>query len=933
MLTKINSLINVIDRSLQWATDFGKDTFPAEDFKEYRRKLRRFADSMGVNTSMAAYGESQVGKSYLMSSLLSGPDSPFVIENKGHAYSFIDELNPSGGNMAQTESTGVVTRFTMRGRNDIMKDAVKIRNLSVADLVMLIADAYYNDLRVDASRVLRYDVINDRLRDLQHLWEDTSVRQEYLSEDDVKDICDYIEQVIGAQAAAVAQSGFRKLVSEVIVHVKPEDWVKVFALLWNDNEELSRLFSILVNEYRKLEFRTEVYVPFDAVKRQYGTLLKIEWLDGIFGKGKLEPGEVDITAVYDADGKELEPAFSKSILSALIAELTFFLPKELAVERRFLEKIDLLDFPGARSREKFREQDIATVLPTILRRGKVAYLFNKYARALNISGILFCHHNNQKSEATLGDTINSWIEGNIGRTPAERTDFLQATNGISPLMFVATKFNIELQRTKLDTPENTAGLSEHWRRFKVVYPELLSPATWMDYWTERGGIFSTEAFQGIYLLRDYYWSGKNGVFTGYRDGKEKSAETGVVIHPDYPRYFDNLRDSFLDNDFVRKHFRNPQAAWESIGLPNRDGSLEIIRDLTAISSVIEDARRRRFLQEIDAMAKAIGSKLNVYYEPEDQEANNRRIRAIIRDIRINLDSNIGARPEIFGRIIDSLMIPTLRLRKIAYDIAVLHTIRPRDTSEVMMLRNMAGITETDTRDTALGKLCMYYCCVPDELAEELAKKKLTVEEVVATAGDIPSSMADLITKYIMEDWIAFINEQTKALSELLPHSDEIAFMLQSISMSLGVWRMITKKIAYYTETFEEEAQLPNPIADYASLTLNNFVSSVGEIYLTAEMKDAIDQKAAKVGVYMIKPAARAVSRPSLEDALNALDDAQANGGVADIQTLRKLPFWDNYTRWKTNLERGVLCVAEVSHVDPKANEAMKEILQTLKTCK
>ena len=51
-------------------------------------------------------------------------------------------------------------------------------------------------------------------------------------------------------------------------------------------------------------------------------------------------------------------SFNKSSLSALIAELTFVLPKAVASERKFLKKIDLLDFPGARSREKFKEQDV-----------------------------------------------------------------------------------------------------------------------------------------------------------------------------------------------------------------------------------------------------------------------------------------------------------------------------------------------------------------------------------------------------------------------------------------------------------------------------------------------------------------------------------------------------------------------------------------------
>ena len=80
----------------------------------------------------------------------------------------------------------------------------------------------------------------------------------------------------------------------------------------------------------------------------------------------------------------------------------------------------------------------------------------------------------KKNEPTLGDTINEWIEHNIGKTPEERSECLMRTNGVSPLFFIATKFNIELERNKLDTPTNRETLEEHWKRFKTVIPEIIN---------------------------------------------------------------------------------------------------------------------------------------------------------------------------------------------------------------------------------------------------------------------------------------------------------------------------------------------------------------------------------------------------------------------------------------------------------------------------
>ena len=107
MLQDIKQHIDLVDGSIAWAKEFGKESFPYDVFKEYRRKLKRIYAALEENCSAAAYGESQVGKSYLMSSLLSSPNSPFVITNAGKSYSFIDDINPSGGNNAKIESTGV----------------------------------------------------------------------------------------------------------------------------------------------------------------------------------------------------------------------------------------------------------------------------------------------------------------------------------------------------------------------------------------------------------------------------------------------------------------------------------------------------------------------------------------------------------------------------------------------------------------------------------------------------------------------------------------------------------------------------------------------------------------------------------------------------------------------------------------------------------
>lgn len=245
MLQDIKQHIDLVDGSIAWAKEFGKESFPYDVFKEYRRKLKRIYAALEENCSAAAYGESQVGKSYLMSSLLSSPNSPFVITNAGKSYSFIDDINPSGGNNAKIESTGVITRFTLSQGCSTMSDFVKVRNLSVVDIILLLADSYYNDIKINQDSVLRYDDINKALEDMNGLWASKIVVQNEIDEDDVKDITDYIHDVIGNAATGVNQSNFCKIVAPVIQYVsgyKPDTFIAIYPTLQRRNAPSGNIF-------------------------------------------------------------------------------------------------------------------------------------------------------------------------------------------------------------------------------------------------------------------------------------------------------------------------------------------------------------------------------------------------------------------------------------------------------------------------------------------------------------------------------------------------------------------------------------------------------------------------------------------------------------------------------------------------------------------
>lgn len=131
-----------------------------------------------------------------------------------------------------------------------MKDYVKILNLSVVDIILLLTDSYYNDIKINPDNVLKYDDINRQLEQMGGLWNAHIIQQDKIEEDDIKDIYDYIRDIIGNAATGVIQSNFCKVVAPIIQYVAYDKWVDIFSLLWNKNAEISHLFSVIINEYK-----------------------------------------------------------------------------------------------------------------------------------------------------------------------------------------------------------------------------------------------------------------------------------------------------------------------------------------------------------------------------------------------------------------------------------------------------------------------------------------------------------------------------------------------------------------------------------------------------------------------------------------------------------------------------------------------------------
>ena len=632
--------IQIINEGLEWLRKNKPEQYEQVFFQiiDGRRRLRRQLEALKENPAVGAFGESQTGKSYQINTLLNRADKPFLIKSTDYpeGVGFVDKINPIGDDR---EATGVVTRMSSfrkcpeRYKRDY---PVIVKLLTVGQLATILASGYYSNIRDYTT------YSDDELRAISKKIADRygsrpAMENSPLDEDAILDIKSYLGTYVEAPTQGMLRSKYFETLTRVIARVPEAEWAEVLKYLWHENEVITRLFERLVADLARLDFAAEVYVPLQAVihgGENRRTIMSVACLNGLD-----EDDWSVMTDVYvPADGNVSElrrvPSFPSCDLCAVSAELVFKIEEEYlsetlqycfdeshsglpgylpansrrkladSVSKDLMADTDLLDFPGARSSEQqdeafctegSRDKSGQSVLVKLFLRGKIAYLFNHYSESHMMKVLLFCHHQKQSEVKNLHILLDQWVRRNVGATSAERAQTLARTGGISPLLIVATKINIDMTHRAFDSHNSETAVNNRWEdRFRTVLLDAVlnwDNVDWFKNWSAPG-----VSFKDTYLLRSYEFSSctpqGNQMFSGY-DVTLSSPERALEMDSDYYRL---MRRTFISNQSVRELFFDPELAWDVASTLNNDGSLYIIERMSKVAraaSAIRDEQMKR----------------------------------------------------------------------------------------------------------------------------------------------------------------------------------------------------------------------------------------------------------------------------------------------------------------------------------------------------
>lgn len=522
------------------------------------QQLRKFV--VATRKAMAAidrpmcvgvFGPSQAGKSYLVSVLARNGSAPLMARfgDLGREVDFIREINPGG----DRESTGLVTRFSVREEASPPGAPVVLRMLSETDVAKILGNSFFLD--GDAKR--RAPLTSEQVLSALEQARQRAMAQaaaDGLTEEDVWDLQEYFEKQFAGTPNIEMLNAYWEEAATLAPRLAISDRASLFGVLWGELKQFTDLYLELVTALERIGFAKDAYCSIDALVPRETSIIDVETLRGL---GKPGMAELQIRPMKGAP-----VSLPRPVITALTAELRIAISEQ---PWPFFEHTDLLDFPGARSRQKvdlgvFLE-DNPDALKELFVRGKVAFLFDRYVAEQELSSMLLCIKPSNQDVATLPDMIDDWIRISHGETAADRARIDTA------LFLVLTMFDMHFSEK---AGEEGQSLSDRFRaRLGASLTRFFGKAhKWPFDWTPG------RPFNNTYWLRNPNF--KAEFLIRYED----STEVGIL--PDKVAKVAALREAYLEVDEVKQHFADPARAFDEALKLNDGGVNYLAENLAAI---------------------------------------------------------------------------------------------------------------------------------------------------------------------------------------------------------------------------------------------------------------------------------------------------------------------------------------------------------------
>ena len=595
----------------------------------------RMKDNCSKTNSVGIFGESQAGKSFLVSTLISDRSGGSPIRTGGKTLDFLRDINPQGSGK---ESTGVVTRFSSRCGNSAEPgfELVLLRELEIAKILI---NSYYNDLRdAKASLISRSDV-NELVKQIRQSVP-AGERSSSISVYDVVSLRQYVEKKYPFLRDSVLSDGYWQEAMNTVRCLPLEKRAEYFSCLWNRNRIFTGLYTALARELGNLGCPERVRVGVSAVAPSAdggsgsASIINVDALNGL----SVEPDTQGPRVEVHCGGKKFSAALSS--ITALTAELV--IPID-AADGGFgvIDRLDVLDFPGYRGRLNLLPRDLdesdGSMVKELYLRGKVSYLFERYTDLFEMNCLVVCTSSqSQINSVGMPEVVSEWIRNTQGEDPAVRSS---DRNG---LFWAITQFDKKIE-DYINNPNMNFG--ENGLLQQTVL-EKFGNCRWLQNWSD--GI----PFRNVYLVR------KPGIRTSAVFSTGPQNETGII--PAVQPFLEKMKKGFVSDPVVQRYVSEPSAVWDEMLRLNDGGLKNLSRRIAQFPS---EQKRIEFMNvQLGRVVENILTRLEYLYTDEDpaeiRKQKGRVLKSLLDLLKNRPNSGFVSQ---FGYFLSFLNLPPHRM--------------------------------------------------------------------------------------------------------------------------------------------------------------------------------------------------------------------------------------------------------------------------------
>ncbi|MDR1167128.1 MAG: putative virulence factor [Deltaproteobacteria bacterium] len=569
------------------------------------RNLESYAKASENKMGIAVFGPSQVGKSTMISALASGAQSKkLMVDFQGRVLNFITQVNPVGGG----ETTGLVTRFSLAPppQSPDPNLPVCLKLFSEMDIVKILANTYFAEAKgggeVDETRLTQV---------LARLESKATTPRFAPSLDQMEDLAEYVGGISSAYISGRDLSRlFWPRAVDLAQKLEIGERAQLFSFIWGCLDEFTLVYQKLYRALMALNFPDVAFTELKAIYEEFppkedgtredgrkNSVLHVGTLVGLLSENN--------DSIYVMNQQGVKTMMERPVLSALIAELHARVSESPG---DFMLNADVLDFPGYRSRKPFENIKENVADPVNLKdcflRGKVAYVFERYANLKEITFMLLFLRDGNMETGDLATVVSKWIGDTHGTTPEARTG--------KPicLFMVLNFFNNHLK------PDDAAtDLRAVWaNRLHASIKDGFQKFSWPDAWSREGGV--DRPFSNVYWLLKVYFTLEYLEVDEVQGSETQQAQDRVYlakgVKKDKQEWIAKLKEGYLKTELVNHYFRDPDEAWRGVLESPDGGTSYIISKLTPLTR--DDIKTRQLADLTFRECESVYDTLKGFYK-------------------------------------------------------------------------------------------------------------------------------------------------------------------------------------------------------------------------------------------------------------------------------------------------------------------------------